>query len=87
VRSVMPLTVGRRYVTYRHELRNRGISFRTDFPLQKSNSRILDHALTTGHDIGQNNFQIVHRPKPNLIKIVESVVIHQQKPTLNNMDS
>ena len=38
-------------------------------------------------NLGQNNFQIVHRPKPNLIKIVESVVIHQQKPTLNNMDS
>ena len=66
---------------------HRGISSRTGFPLQKSNSRILDHALTTGHDIDQNNFQIVHRPKPNIIKIVESVVIHQIKPTLNNMDS
>ena len=66
---------------------HKGISSRTGFPLQKSNSCILDHALTTGHDISQNIFQIVHRPKPTIIKIVERVVIHQQKPTLNNMDS
>ena len=37
--------------------------------------------------MAQNNFQIVHRPKPTIIKIVESVVIHQQIPTHNNMDS
>ena len=60
---------------------------RTGFPLQKSNGRILDHALTTGHEIAQNNFQIVYRPKPTIIEIAKSVVIHQQKPTLDNMES
>ena len=61
-RNVMPLAVGRR-TSLRHELRNaehRGISSRTGFPLQISNIRILDHALTTGREIAQNNFQIVN---------------------------
>ena len=75
VRNAMPLTVGRRYayVTYRHELQSTGV-FHSELVLHYKNVR--DHALTTGHEIAQNNFRIVHRPKPTLIKIAESVVIH-----------
>ena len=48
---------------------------------------VLDHVLATCHEIAQNNFQIVLRPKTTIIKVVESVVIHQQKPAFNNMES
>ena len=52
------------------------ITSRTGFPLQKSNSHILDHALTTGHELTQNNFKIILWSKPTIIKIAESIVIH-----------
>ena len=85
---VMPLTVWRRYVTYT----NCGAQwvFCSELVFHSKNLIVTSLSmplLQLGHEIAKHNFQIIHRPKRTIIKIDESVVIHQQKPCFNNMES
>ena len=66
---------------------HRGLSARTGNPLSNpSFSSIRDHALSTGHDIETSNFNILYKTHVNNLKVSESVLIHKDKPSLNNAD-
>ena len=66
---------------------HRGISSRTGkLLLNPPNSNILSHYIDSGHDIHDSDFKILCKNFSGL-KIAESILIHQQKPSLNSMDS
>jgi hypothetical protein len=67
---------------------HKGVSVRTGKPaLTPANSKIRDHAISQDHPIVQNNFKIIGSTiKPDL-KLLESILIHQSRPTLNDMSS
>ena len=67
---------------------HKGLSNRTGNPLlNPPHSSIRDHALSSGHDILSDNFKIVFKSNSFDIKLSESILIHKNKPCLNNMDS
>ena len=67
---------------------HRGLSPRTGACLTRANnSRILDHALNTGHDIRPDNFAIVYSTGKFDLCIAESILIQKDKPNLNSMFS
>ena len=67
---------------------HKGLSSRTGLPLSNpSHSSIRDHALETGHDIINTNFNIIFQSSPCDTKTSESILIHKYKPSLNNKDS
>ena len=56
---------------------------RTGHLLNKTpNSNIFKHYLDTGHDVLPSQFEVVCNSSQNL-KLTESIVIHQLKPSLN----
>ena len=62
---------------------HRGVSHRTGHLLNKTpNSNIFKHYLDTGHDVLPSQFEVVCNISQNL-KLTESIVIHQLKPSLN----
>ena len=67
---------------------HRGISPRTGNLLQNSpNSNIYRHYADSGHQILKSNFKIVHQSENYLLKISESLLIHQNSPSLNEQTS
>ena len=60
-----------------------GISNRTGKQLQNSKSNIFKHQVESGHQIVRDNFHIVTNSHNQDLKIVESIIIHSEKPNLN----
>ena len=65
---------------------HRGLSPRTYKPVMKTNSRIFDHYLETGHDVCESAFEKIISAKFHL-KTVESIVIKKLNPKLNTQNS
>ena len=65
---------------------HRGLSPRTYKPVMKTNSRIFDHYLETGHDVCESPFEKIISAKFHL-KTVESIVIKKLNPKLNTQNS
>ena len=64
---------------------HRGISFRTDRPLgDPGNSKIFEHSLSLGHPIHPENFKILDSGSEFDLRILESIHISDQNPSLNN---
>ena len=64
---------------------HRGISSRTGTQLSKiPNSNIYKHYLDSGHEIFSADFSVLFSTTPSLIKISESIAIHQNSPPLND---
>ena len=68
---------------------HRGVSWRTGMRLRSPpNSNILEHKLECGCKVEPTNFRILTSTKYDLDrKILESIYIHNKKPTLNNHQS
>jgi hypothetical protein len=66
---------------------HKGISFRTGNMVASTNSKIFDHFLEYSHSIKDNNFKIISKCPSNDLKILESILIHKSKPTLNEHGS
>ena len=67
---------------------HRGLSVRTGMPvLNPLNSSIRDHAIFSNHGISTNSFSIVFSCNSYNLKTSESIIISQNKPSLNNTES
>ena len=67
---------------------HRGLSARTGQPLsQPPHSSIRDHAVTAGHDIKPSDFSIAFSTSRQNLHVSESILIHANRPSLNNMES
>ena len=67
---------------------HRGLSARTGQPVTRPlHSSIRDHALASGHDINTDDFQVVFATNTVKLRIAESIIIHENRPNLNNMES
>ena len=65
---------------------HKGISPRTGVPYTKPpKSNVYQHYLQTGHEILTSNFKIVFSGREWETKLAESILIHQFKPSLNDM--
>lgn len=68
---------------------HKGISFRNPSTIlsTQENSSILNHNLETNHEILTENFEILSKSTKFDLRILESIFIHDLKPTLNNLTS
>ena len=67
---------------------HKGISARTGNLLQNQpNSNIYRHYTDTGHQILSKYFKIINQSDKHLLKISESLKIHQTSPSLNDQNS
>ena len=67
---------------------HRDLSARTGKPVTRPlHSSIRNHALDTGHDINSDNFKVVFNSNAGDLRLAESIIIHKNRPNLNNMDS
>ena len=66
---------------------HRGISPLTGAPMAKVTSHIFGHSLETGHDIKEENFNILYSRDPFDLQISESIAIHELNPNLNDKNS
>ena len=67
---------------------HRGVSSRTGKLLTSPpNSNIRDHLVSSDHPIIAENFEIIATANKYDIRIVESILIHKTKPTLNDQNS
>ena len=62
---------------------HKGVSARTGLPLSNPKSNIYNHFLNTGHAISENSFEIVILDNSSNLKLLESIVISEIKPSLN----
>ena len=63
---------------------HRGVSFRTDRPLSNVNSKIFEHSSHFGHSINPRNFKIMDSGSEFDLRILESIHISDQNPSLND---
>ena len=64
---------------------HKGISFRTNNPLQNSDSsKIFQHSINCNHPVSQDNFKILSHCDENDLRTLESIYIYKEKPTLND---
>ena len=63
---------------------HKGISPLTGAPMSKVNSHIYQHFRETGHTIKDEDFKILYNSNPVDIQIAECILIHEQKPDLND---
>ena len=66
---------------------HKGLSFRTGKPLSEINSKIYDHFFEHSHQINSDNFSILSHSKQHETKILESIFLHSERPTLNDRNS
>ena len=67
---------------------HRGLSARTGKPITRPLfSSIRDHSMLFNHDLKSDSFQILAKSNRNDVKIVESILIDRDKPSLNIMHS
>lgn len=66
---------------------HRGRSFRTDGPLSTINSSIYNHFEESDHCIKTENFKILATSNIFDLRTLESIYIHDQKPSLNDYNS
>ena len=67
---------------------HKGLSNRTGKPITNpSHSSIRDHSLETGHELNSQNFKIIFRCNSLDLKISESILINQNQPNFNNMET
>ena len=62
-----------------------GISPRTGKPLKNPKSNIFKHHKDHGHALLESNFSIIGSAGAYDTKVLESIHIHAQKPSLNGM--
>ena len=62
-----------------------GISPRTGRPVKNPKSNIFKHHKDLGHALHESNFSIIGSASSYDTKILESIQIHAQKPSLNGM--
>ena len=64
---------------------HKGRSFQTNNLLTcPENSKIVEHSLNSGHSIHDHNFKILDNPHNFDRRILESLWIHNLKPSLND---
>ena len=66
---------------------HKGKSFRTGKPISDINSKIYHHFFENSHSIKHENFSIISRCKQQDTKILESIFLHSERPTLNDRNS
>ena len=66
---------------------HRGLSSRTGHAISNpTKSAIRDHALHKGHDIQTQNFSLKYSSDAFNLKLAESILIFDNKPSLNNTE-
>ena len=67
---------------------HKGISFLTNRPLSNpSHSNIRQHAFNCHHPISTSNFSLLSKCPSNDLKLLESIYIYKNVPSLNNQNS
>ncbi|NJL51449.1 MAG: hypothetical protein HC930_03135 [Hydrococcus sp. SU_1_0] len=67
---------------------HRGLSSRTGLVVQNPlHSSIRDHSQKSDHPIHVNDFKILSSCERQNLKLLESILIHRSRPTLNGTDS
>jgi len=67
---------------------HRGVSARTLRPVTTpSHSNIRDHCHNSDHPISTSDFKVLATVNRFDIRLAESILIHQRKPTLNSLES
>ena len=67
---------------------HKGISHRTGVPLSNpESSKIFNHSINNDHPIHEDQFQILAQCRENDLRILESIYIFDQKPSLNDYAS